>query len=236
MGKKAIVTREKVFEGANIIFSRGERPMANDIKREVFDGKGSLQTIQGYLWEWREEYEKEQTPASLPELPPELVDLVTVGLRRAVGSITEKANQRVMEVQKLGDQKIKELTDELRTFVSETKRLETDLGEKESDFEKLRSELNEAKINLASRNERTNLLDQNLQDERMKAERLEKSLEQQREKTESLKQELAASKAQFTEVQSERDRLNEQCKTLMENMTEKTPKTAVKKRSSSTKR
>ena len=172
-----IVTKEKVFEAATVIAGRGERPMAKQIKQEFFDNKGSLETIQNHLWEWREQCEDASGVKSLPELPAELLEFISIGLRRTIGKIILEADERVQEARKLADEKLKIVSDELQAFVSETKSLEAAISEKDCMIEEIECEIELRDKTIGEIRDKAKALEYALGEQRENTQRAEASLE-----------------------------------------------------------
>ena len=271
MKKNPIVTKEKVFEAATVIASRDERPMAKQIKQEFFDSMGSLETIQNYLWQWREQHESAKGKKSLPELPAELLDIISTGLRRTIGKMTLEADERIRNAKCQSEEKLKAVSEELQAFVLETKELETVIAEKDDKIENLEAEIGIMDTAVKESREKARMMESALEEQRENTRRTEvkfdefqeisdQKLEGYHQETISLKSELASLKAMLAEaeggrkraeaesqnfreqssnyleevevckrdvaslkgrlkaVESERDRLNRQCDTLITTM------------------
>ncbi len=126
------ITEQDVFEAADALLSRGERPTIERIRQEL--GRGSPNTVNPLLDAWWASLAERLRGAQAPGLPPSLVQACT-------RLYEEMRRQVVGEVERLGEAQARELQDAQRRLEQDRVTLAAEKAGVMATVEQLRGDL-----------------------------------------------------------------------------------------------
>lgn len=187
MGRKALHTKEQVFEAAEAMQAQGERVTASGLLTRL--GGGSLTTIYKHLEEWLNNGNEPKQPTSI-EMPENIKD----AMENFWGACVKEANKKIIAIQETHANRETDLKRQLDEALRLIEQLETESEADNETIEALKTDKAQASNKIHELELSIATLSANLESENNRANKAEEANEALKAKCQSEKETLIVEK------------------------------------------